>query len=296
MKFGWDEIRLFTAVAEAGGLTGASTNTGMSPATLGRHIASLENNLGSSLFLRSPRGYQLTELGEDLLAHAQNVSNSMSALQHWSDQLNVKPTVRISAGPWTSSFLSQHMAELWQGETDLMIELVTGLERVDIGHRHAEIGIRNARPHEQWLAGRKLGEVAYALYARADGDIDHKPCYIGVTDTLSGARSAQWLNQNHSENIVLRASDSMSVREMAASGVGQAVLPCFIGDQDSRLQRSSPPIDALRTEQWLVMHHEERHRPVIRRVADRLAHLLQNHQSLFEATKKADPNSPPNSL
>lgn len=288
MKFEWDDIKLFVAVAEAGGLTAAATKTGMSPATLGRHISALENLVGNSLFHRSPRGYQLTPLGEDLLSHAQNVSNSMSALQRWSEQLNVKPTVRISAGPWTSLFLAQHMADLWQEDTDLTIQLVSGLERVDIGHRHAEMGVRNVRPHEQWLAGRKLGEVAYALYARADESEHKAPRYIGVTDTMSSARSAQWLDQNHSDNIVLRASDSMSVREMAAAGIGQAVLPCFIGDQDPRLKRSSELIDALRTEHWLVMHHDERHRPAIRKVADRLVNLLQHHQTLFDATKKAD--------
>lgn len=289
MKFDWDNIRLFVAVAEASGLTGASAKTGISPATLGRHINALEELVGNPLFRRSPRGYQLTELGEDLLAHAQNVSKSMSALQSWSEQLNVKPTVRISAGPWTSSFLAQHMHQLWQEEPNFKIELVTGIERVDIGHRHAEIGIRNARPQEQWLAGRKVGIVNYALYGKAGSLEKIRSRFIGANGQLATARSALWLNEHHSTQIVVHASDSLSIRELAAAGLGQAVLPCFIGDDDPRLVRTSTVIDDLQTEHWLVMHHEERHRPIIRKVADRLANLLQNHQDRFAGIKKDGP-------
>lgn len=205
MKSDWNNIRLFVAIAEAGGLTGATVKTGVSPATLGRHINALEALVGGPLFQRSPRGYQLTELGEDLLAHAQNVSKSMSALENWSEQLNLTPKVRISAGPWTACFLAQHMDRLWQTTANFSIELVTGLERVDIGHRHAEIGVRNTRPQESWLAGRKVGIVNYALYGTANNleNIEHR--YIGSSGPMATARSSLWITQQFEDQIVIRA-------------------------------------------------------------------------------------------
>ncbi len=41
------------------------------------------------------------------------------------------------------------------------MEFVTTTDRVDIGRRAADIGIRSERPTEQWLAGRQSGKVAH---------------------------------------------------------------------------------------------------------------------------------------
>ncbi len=60
----WDDIRVFLAVARADGLTGAAGQLKMDPSTVGRRIARLEQELGASLFVKSPLGYALTDLGE----------------------------------------------------------------------------------------------------------------------------------------------------------------------------------------------------------------------------------------
>jgi hypothetical protein len=54
-----------------------------------------------------------------------------------------------------------------------------------------------------------------------------------------------------------------------------------VGDSDKRLVRVAPPITELHSEQWLVSHHEERHRPEVRRVADRIVQLMKAHAALF---------------
>ncbi len=40
-------------------------------------------------------------------------------------------------------------------------------------------------------------------------------------------------------------------------------------------------IPELETEQWLVSHHEERHTPAVRTVADRIVDLMHAHAPLF---------------
>ena len=59
----WDDMRVFLAVARAESLSGAAPVLKMDPATLGRRIARLECALGATLFLKSPQGYALTDLG-----------------------------------------------------------------------------------------------------------------------------------------------------------------------------------------------------------------------------------------
>jgi DNA-binding transcriptional LysR family regulator len=91
---------------------------------------------------------------------------------------------------------------------------------------------------------------------------------------------------HHGDRIGVRGNDVHSVRELVAAGAGLSVFPCFVGDGDPRLVRVAAPIAELATEQWLVSHHEERHRPEVRRVADRIAALMRQHQALFRGEQR----------
>ena len=60
-------IRVFVAVAEAGGFAGASRRLNLSPASVTRAVADLENHLGVPLFTRTTRVVRLTEAGASYL-------------------------------------------------------------------------------------------------------------------------------------------------------------------------------------------------------------------------------------
>ena len=169
------------------------------------------------------------------------------------------------------------------------VELVTASHKVDIGRRHADIGIRNGRPTEQWLAGRLVGKVAYGLYARPELISGVAAGYfVGVAGESSQTHSARWLHARHGDRIATRGNDAMSVLELVAAGAGISVFPCFVGDADPRLSRMAGTIAELETEQWLVCHHEERHTPAVRTVTERLATLMREHGPLFRGEGVAD--------
>ena len=52
----WDSYQLFLDVSRSGGLTGAASLTGLSPATIGRRMVELEERIGKALFQRSQTG------------------------------------------------------------------------------------------------------------------------------------------------------------------------------------------------------------------------------------------------
>ncbi len=56
-----DEVALFLAVADAGGLTGASRTTGASLPTLSRRMAELERALGARLSMSATTPASVTE-------------------------------------------------------------------------------------------------------------------------------------------------------------------------------------------------------------------------------------------
>lgn len=283
----WDDLRLFLDVARLGGLTAATQTTGLSAATLGRRVTALEHQIGEPLFVRRQTGYELTQAGEELLRRAEEVEDAMQSVARWRDGNLGDRIVRVSAGTWTSVFISQHIGEIWHVSDGVRVELVTANEKVDIGRRAADIGLRSARPTEPYLAGRQIGKVAHALYAgRQLINGVEAGMFVGVAGDAANLASARWLMAHHGDRIGVRGNDPHSVRELVAAGAGLSVFPCFAGDSDPRLVRVASIITELNQEQWLVSHHEERHRPEVRRVADRIAALMHRHAALFRGERK----------
>ncbi|TPM07143.1 LysR family transcriptional regulator [Mesorhizobium sp. B2-3-11] len=282
MDIGWDDLRLFLDVARLGGLSAATATTRLSAATLGRRVTALEKQIGEPLFVRQQTGYRLTPVGEELLRRAEDVEAAMQSLTRWREGSLPDRIVRVSAGPWTSAFVCAHIGDIWTVDDGIRVEFVTTTDRVDIGRRAADIGIRSERPTEQWLAGRQSGKVAHAIYSgRQLINGIAAGLFVGVTGEGANIASARWLQAHHGDRIAVRGNNSHSVRELVAAGAGLSIFPCFVGDSDPRLVRVAQPIAELETDQWIVTHHEERHSPPVRKVADRITALMRAHQPLF---------------
>ena len=160
----WDDLRVFIAVARAGGLSAASVQTRRSPATLGRRVAALERALQMRLFVRRRDGYALTTQGEALLPRAAEADAAVLSIRRWAAATHGSATVRIATGAWTGAFLAANAGVVADISPSIALELLSGIGSVDLSRQEAELGIRNRRPRVAGLAGRKLGPVAFAIY------------------------------------------------------------------------------------------------------------------------------------
>lgn len=270
----WNDLRLFVLVARHGGLTAGARAAGASAATTGRRLQALEAALGRHLFARGPGGYRLTEAGRELLAQAEPVEAAMLGVERWRDQGSAGRTVRLSAGTWTSRFLARHAGELIRPEDGFRLQFLAADERVDIGRRAADIGLRSRRPEEAWLAGQRIGAVAYAVYAAAGAGEG----YLAPVEAFTAA--GRWVRAQ-GDGVRIEASAPRLLLDLARAGAGRALLPCFVGDAEPGLVRLDVAVPDLGVEQWIVMHHEERHDPAVRAVAQRVGRLLRAHRAAF---------------
>ncbi|TWB50390.1 DNA-binding transcriptional LysR family regulator [Rhizobium sp. ERR 922] len=277
----WDSYQLFLDVARGGGLTGAVASSGLSPATIGRRMLELEGQIGRPLFERSQAGYTLTGNGQALFDQLLEMEAAARKVDSWQRDAQGASIVRIAAGTWVGWLLSQNMPTICSERDGFGIDLHLGERRASLAHRESDIGIRAFEPEETNLAAIKTGDVAYAAYQARNMRFSGPQRWIAVAEEEAISAYLRWPHQNKREEIVFTVSRPRSLRDLVLAGSGIAVLPCFVGDQEPRLERVGEEIPELRHRQWIVMNNADRHRREIRTVVDRMTKLLKSHAELF---------------
>ena len=81
------QLKTFTVVAEEGNLTRAAKRLYASQPAVSAHIKALEDELGLSLFQRTPKGMLLTADGVKLKAHAERVLTTIDEMTREADKM-----------------------------------------------------------------------------------------------------------------------------------------------------------------------------------------------------------------
>ncbi|MDE1995524.1 MAG: LysR family transcriptional regulator [Rhizobiaceae bacterium] len=281
----WDLYQLFLDVARGGGLTGAVASTGLSPATIGRRMLELEQQVGRPLFQRSQAGYALTGDGQELFDQLLDMEAAARKIDSWQRDAQGAAVVRIAAGTWVGWLLSQNMPSICSERDGFRIDLHLAERRASLAHRESDVGIRAFQPEENNLAAIKTGDVAYAAYQARNMRFAGPKCWIAVAEEEAISAYLRWPHENEKEAITVTVNRPRSLYDLVLAGSGIAVLPCFVGDLEPRLERVDGEIASLRHGQWIVMNDADRHRREIRTVVDRMTHLLKSHADLFAGNR-----------
>ena len=227
------------------------------------------------LFIRLPRGYELTKLGQELLAEVEAVEKHIHGIDRRRKGRLAHLPIHITAGTWMTWCLSKHVRNIATQDARLVFCAAETCHH--IGWREATIGVRNSRLEEATLAARKTTHVVFAPYAASTDPLeDH--WIISTAQTLS----ATWVRTHKGNRIRYEISNLRSLVDLEMQGVGHVGLSCFVGDDEFGLVRSGSIIPALSHDQWLVVHGEDRHQPVVRRTVDLVAQLIVTARGAFE--------------
>ncbi|QDY70055.1 LysR family transcriptional regulator [Qingshengfaniella alkalisoli] len=276
-----NDLQCFLAVADSGTLSEAARRLDMSVATLGRRMVQLEETVGRKLFVRQQYGYALTQEGLDFRDRLRPFGAAYADFARWLADDTQRPEVRLSAGTWTANFLAEHFVELCSPEDAFDLVFVATEARLNLKQREIDIGLRNGQPTESNLAARRLVKVTFAPFRSRSLVGIGTERWVGLTRDTAVTPSSRWVLDHHGADIVAHANGPRALFDLVNAGIGITVLPCFAGDRHPQLERAGDVIEELTEFQWLVMHADGRHRPAVRKVADRIVDLIGRHKTLY---------------
>ncbi len=291
MEPSWDDLRIFLSLAREGTLTTAAKALGVSHPTVARRVQALEQQIGARLFERLPDRFVPTAAGEELLADTEAMEKAALSINRRSAGLSdtVSGVVRLSAGEAMSALLARHLPELRKGLRQIEFELTASHTLANLSRREADLLIREQVPELGSIVARKLGRVAYAIYAHPDIAVSKlTPSamkglpWIGFDDDHAYMPGQRWLQERlDGQRPVVRGNNWLVLHEAARAGAGFAVLPCYLGDRDANLQRVGGVIADVFADQWLLVHRDLRALPRVRAVMDAVIVLFQRERALL---------------
>ncbi|HUD51343.1 LysR family transcriptional regulator [Parvibaculum sp.] len=300
----WDDLRYFLAVAGAGSLSGAAQQLGVNTTTVLRRVASLEDDLGARLFERERTGYRLTAAGEKLVEALEPVDRRLSALPRdfAASGSGSEGAVRLAASevlaasliaPELPAFRAAHPGLELELITDPRVAAIGAVPRIGNPLRDVDVALRAARPTQGDMLMRKVGDMAYGLYATpsylaakgrpgqmsdlAEHDV------IGFPRGETPLGPVWWMSRaEKSSRVTFRSSSAAARAEAARHDLGLTALPCLIADRDRTLERVFGPDLLGALELWLMARNDLAQLAHVRAVMEFLVEAVKRHRAPLE--------------
>ncbi|MPZ09779.1 MAG: LysR family transcriptional regulator [Kiloniellaceae bacterium] len=272
----WSDLRVVLALGRAPSFSAAARNLGLDQTTVGRRLAALEAALQGRLFLRERGRLLPTALGEAAIARAEEVEAAVLALETAAGESGaaVAGRVRITAVPiLVNQLIVPRLPGLLQRFPGLAIDANADSRNLSLSRRETDIALRFARPEGGSELCRRIGSLAFSVYAAKGAEAADRP-WVTYEERFLHYPQARWVAANVAPDDLarLRINDAEGLAQAVRSGLGRGVLPDFMAAQDAALVRmSAEPV--LHRDLWLLVHPDLRQLPRVAAVLDWLAAL-----------------------
>ena len=262
----WDDMRIFLAVARAGGLSGAAPGLKMDPATLGRRINRLEATMDAPLFVKSPQGYALTDLGQRM---RDNAAAAEEALTRAMDEgqggtRGLTGQIRIGAPDGVANFLLPQVVAAIQAENPGLEVQVLALPRVvNLSQREADMAITVSPPAAQRVTVEKVSDYKLHLAQRQDAPAVTSPDdlrgrrIVGYIPDMIFDKELDYLGEIGARSVQM-ASNSVAVQLQMLRHGGVGFVHDFALHAAPELRRVLTDQISLTRTFYLVRHRSDR--------------------------------------
>jgi DNA-binding transcriptional LysR family regulator len=193
--------------------------------------------------------------------------------------------VTLNAPPvLVTHLLVEHLARFRAEYPDIRLSLSAQGQQVSLSRREADVAVRLVRPQEARSMTRKVGAMAFGLYAHRSYPHLAAPerwQFIAFDQNFADMPQQRWLLGIAGDRPVACELNHISEHLIAVrAGVGVAGLPCFIGNKDRDLVRIGEDILPFTRNIWLLVHRDLRRTPAVRAVMDFVAVTISENRDL----------------
>lgn len=243
-------LRYFIAVAEEGHLTKAAQRIGIQQPPLSQQIRALETELGVTLFKRLPRGMELTESGQALLADARTILAQVDSTVAGVRRIARGELGRIAVGFTESASLHPFVPTVIRAFRDAAPDVALTVEessttdlvqlmsrnRIDVAFIRSPVGdvsditIETMMVEEMIVAlpaghplvrNKRRKSVPLAALAEEVFVLNRRPSGPGLYDTIIAACRAA----GFSPRVEQEARKNLSTLSLVAAGLGISIIP-----------------------------------------------------------------------
>ena len=263
----WDDLKFFLAVYRCGSIRAAAKELGVNHATVSRRINTFEQALNERLFERSAKGYFPTVSADAIFHEASHLEERLSAVERKvvGKNQSLSGEIRVTlADVLAQTLFMSDFADFCRMYPEIQLEVIDSARSFNLANREADVALRVCNEPPEHLIGRKLAKM-------------HRACYVSAS-LAEKSQNEQWLLQQNwigwtdkqRRPIGKVAKDyprfdskhkivSAVLQAQACKyGMGVAVLPCFMADNDPELVRIPPYTSEHKYDVWILSHPDLR--------------------------------------
>ncbi len=263
-------LRSFIETADAGSLSRAARQLGLSQPSLTGQVQRLEQSLGAELFERHGRGVRLTEAGQALYPRARRLLEEMRAAEDAvrREGAMAASTLRVGAIPTVAPYLMPAALTRWR--------LRDTTTRVELREDYSAVLARALHDGSLDVA---VAALPYAFDGLATEVLGVDRLLVAVPNTHSAARAGRiTLPQLHDSpaitldpmhclgeqvagfcssrqvlpSVVCRSAQLATVLELVGAGVGVSIVPALAAARHNTPQCVYVPLDGHTLQREIV--------------------------------------------
>ncbi len=246
-----NRMQIFKQVVAAGSFSKAAALLHQPKSRVSRNISALERELGVQLIYRTTRQFRLTDAGRELynrsLAPLNELSLILENVSSVPDEL--AGLMRLTAPEDLGVTL---LADVCRAFTEIHprvhVDLHLTGEVLDLVKESIDVAIRIGRLKDSSLLQKKIGKVRTALFMspalrQRSGtmtrieDLETVP-FLAFINSQRGRLKIELSNgksrRSLKVNTVFTTNNHLVLRAMAVQGVGMAMLPLFLAQEELR--------------------------------------------------------------
>ncbi len=297
-RMDWDDLRYFLAIARRGSVRAAAEELSVNHTTVSRRISQFEQKLGVRLFDRLPTGYALTVVGEEMVESAERIEDEVLRLnrQVTGRDTQLSGVLRVTMpGPLATHLLMPDLARFSRVYPGIKLELAISYNELDLKKREADVAIRITNNPPDYLIGKQVATGRKGIYASRQ--------YAKEQDLDANPTNAVWLGWEqmdffqqavrqspYAQCPVIHQTDDPYVQlEAVRRGMGIAILPCIMGDNEADLTRLSLVAgndDCGNV--WLLTHRDLRSTARVRVFFEFMSDAFNKHEAVLQGQQPTE--------